>query len=281
MTAPAITETAGFSLASPRLTRVRREVNATVAVMARDITITLRSPGTLLMSLAMPLVMMGLIGGNLMQNMASGLHFEFGEFMLVGMLVNMLFMMTTMGMINLIDDTDNNFSSELLVSPVSRYSIVIGKILGSSFSAIISSLGVLVVGFAMGIELGPWQLLALLALSPLMCLAGGALAVIAMGVIKNRKAANMVVMFITMPQMFLSGVIIPIGSSSGVLFVLSRILPMTYCVDLGRAVVYAGTPSYADVVLFNPAVSLVAIAALTAVFLVIGTWLYARSEKDK
>lgn len=239
----------------PTKSRFARELNAVVAVAARDITITLKSPGTLIMSLVMPLLMMGMIGGNLMQNMAGGLGFDFGTFMLVGMLVNMLFMMTTMGMSTLVDDNDDNYSAELLVSPVSRYSIVIGKIVGSSFMAIVSCLGVLVVGLVMGITLAPWQLLALLALAPLMCLSGGALAMIVMGVIKSNKMANMAVMLITMPQMFLSGVIIPIGSSTGVLFVLSRILPMTYCVDLGRAVVYAGSPDFDSVVLFNPMVS--------------------------
>lgn len=265
----------------PTKSRFARELNAVVAVAARDITITLKSPGTLIMSLVMPLLMMGMIGGNLMQNMAGGLGFDFGTFMLVGMLVNMLFMMTTMGMSTLVDDNDDNYSAELLVSPVSRYSIVIGKIVGSSFMAIVSCLGVLVVGLVMGITLAPWQLLALLALAPLMCLSGGALAMIVMGVIKSNKMANMAVMLITMPQMFLSGVIIPIGSSTGVLFVLSRILPMTYCVDLGRAVVYAGSPDFDSVVLFNPMVSLFAIAALTVVCLIVGTFLYARSEKNR
>lgn len=265
----------------PTRTRFSRELNATVAVAARDITITLKSPGTLFTSLLMPLLMMGLIGGNLMQNMAGGLDFNFGTFMLVGMLVNMLFMMTTMGMVTLVDDSDDNYSAELLVSPVSRYSIVIGKIIGSSFMAIVSCLGVLVVGLVMGIALAPWQLLALLALAPLMCLSGGALAMIVMGVIKSNRVANIAVMLITMPQMFLSGVIIPIGNSTGVLFVLSRILPMTYCVDLGRAVVYAGSPDFNSVVLFNPMISLVAIITLTVLCLVVGTFLYARSEKNR
>ncbi len=265
----------------PTMPRFARELNGVLAVAARDITVTLRNPGALVMSLVMPLLMMGMIGGNLLQNMAGGLGFALGDFMLVGMLVMMLFMMTTMGMVSLVDDSDDNYSAELLVSPVSRYAIVVGKILGSSFTAVVCSLGVIVVGLAMGITISPWKLLALLALAPLMCLSGGALAMIVMGVIKNNKAANMAVMLITMPQMFLSGVIIPIAHSSGILLVLSRILPMTYCVDLGRAVVYAGSPEYSSVVLFDPMVSLVAIGGLAAVCLVVGTVLYARSEKNR
>jgi ABC-2 type transport system permease protein len=65
------------------------------------------------------------------------------------------------------------------------------------------------------------------------------------------------------------------------LLVLNRLMPMTYCLDLTRAVVYAGTPEYNRVVLFNPAVTLVAIISLTIAFLAIGTFMFARSETHR
>jgi ABC-2 type transport system permease protein len=160
-------------------------------------------------------------------------------------------------------------------------SIVIGKIMGSSVSAMISLAGTLIVGAVMGITLSVWQFFAILALAPLICLSGGALAMIFIGLIKNRKAANSVVMLVTMPQMFLSGAIIPINNSSGILMGISRILPMTYSLDLTRSVVYAGAPEYGSVVLFNPVLSATVIVALTVVCLAVGTFFYAKSEKSR
>jgi ABC-2 type transport system permease protein len=258
-----------------------REINAIITIAARDITITLKSPASLIMSLVMPVVMMGMLGGSIAQNMAGGLGFNFGQFMMVGMLVNMLFMTTTMGMTSLIEERETDFTQEMMVSPVSRYAIIIGKICGSSFAAIVSMIGTLAVGLVMGITLRPGQLLALLALSPLMCLSAGALTMIILGLVTNKRTANFAVIFIVMPQMFLSGAIIPINNSSGVLLVLSRILPMTYCLDLMRAVIYAGTPDYANVVLFNPAICAVCIIALTALFLLLGTFFFAKSETNR
>lgn len=258
-----------------------RELNAVITIAARDITLTLKSPGTLAMSLIMPIVMMGMLGGSLGQNMAGGLGFEYGPFMMIGMIVNMLFMTTTMNLSSLVEDRMTDFTQEMMISPVSRYSIVIGKIFGSSFGAIVGMAGTLIVGLVMGITISIGQMLAILAISPLMCLSAGALAMIIMGLIKSPKMANMAVMLFTMPQMFLSGAIIPIGNSSGVLLVLSRMMPMTYCLDLVRSVVYAGTPEYSDVVLFNPMVNFVVIAALTLICLVIGTFFFARSEKHR
>ncbi len=271
-----------LTLQQPKIkSKLLRELNAIVTIAARDITLFFKSVGTIAMSLLMPLVMMGMLGGSLKQNMAGGLDFNYGEFMLVGMLVNMLFMTTTSGVASLVEDHFTDFTQEMLISPVSRYSIVIGKIMGSSFGAIISMAGTLVVGLIMGITLSVGQMLAILALSPLMCLSAGALAMIVIGLVKNNKMANMAVMLITMPQMFLSGAIIPMNNSSGILFVISRMMPMTYCLDLVRAVVYAGTPEYGSVVLFNPAITLIAIVAITVVCLVIGTFFFARSEKNR
>ena len=261
--------------------RIFRELNTVVTVMARDILLFFKSVAAPLMSLAIPLLMMGAIGGNLAQNMAGALNFKFGPFMLVGMLVNMLFMVTSMNMTSFVDDHHTDFIQEMLVSPVSRYSLVVGKIFGSMFAAILSLAGTLIVGLIMGITLHAGQLLLILAISPLICLSSGALAMILIGLIKNKIAANMAVNLITFPQMFLSGAIIPINHSSGALFILSRLLPMTYCLDLTRAVVYAGTPEYDNVVMFNPLVNFAAIAALTTVCLVIGTFFFARSEKNR
>ena len=136
-------------------------------------------------------------------------------------------------------------------------------------------------GLIMGITLPLGKLLLILALSPLMCLTGGALALIVIGLIKNRKAANLAVNLIVMPQMFLSGAIIPINNSSGALMVFSRLMPMTYCLDLARAVIYAGTPEYDSVVMFNPMVNFAMIAVLTVGCLIIGTFFFARSEKNR
>jgi ABC-2 type transport system permease protein len=104
---------------------------------------------------------------------------------------------------------------------------------------------------------------------------------IIIGLIKDKKTANLAVMLVTMPQMFLSGVIIPINNSSGVLLILNRLMPMTYCLDLVRAVVYAGNPEYSSVVMFDPTINFVAIVVLTTFCLIIGTFFFARSEKNK
>ena len=271
-----------YTMKQPKIkSKFVRELNAVIAIFARDTTIFFKSPGAIIMSFGMPLVMMGMLGGSLAQNMTGGLNFEYGSFMMVGMLVNMLFMTTTMGMTSLVEDRMTDFTQEMMISPISRYSIVIGKICGSSFGAVVSMIGTLIVGLVMGITLHVYQLLMILALAPLICLSAGAMAISIMGLVRDNRTANIAVSLITMPQMFLSGAIIPLNNSSGILYVLSRLMPMTYCLDLMRAAVYTGSADYENVVLFNPAVSFAIIAVFTVVGLIVGTFLFARSEKNR
>ena len=249
-----------------------RELNTIIAVAAREITVFFKTPSMMIMSFMLPLLMMGMIGGNMMGIPGAE---NLGEFMLVGMLVNMLFMITAMGMTSLVDDHETDFNQEMLVAPVSRYSLVTGKIIGATFAAILSMVGTLIVGLIMNISLPIDQLLLILLISPLICFTGGAMAMILIGLIKSNKTANFAVMTITMPQMFLSGAIIPINESNMILLALSRIMPMTYCVDLVRSI------TGVEVAMFNPLINLIAIIILTVICLVIGTFFYAKSEKNR
>ena len=45
--------------------------------------------------------------------------------------------------------------------------------------------------------------------------------------------------------------------------------------------VYAGSPEYSDVVMFNPAINFAAILALTVICLIIGTFFFSRSQKNQ
>jgi len=283
-TAPAPTPPARKAVQSAKQqsqSRFAHELNAVVTVAARDILIAVKSPGMLIFSLLMPLVMMGMLGGSLGQNMAGGLGFEYSPFMMVGMVVTVLVMTTTMGITSLIQDRSEDFTQEMMIAPISRYSIVLGKIVGASVTALFQLIMVIIMSLVMGIGFTGSQLLALLAVAPLICLSAGAVGMLIVGFVKNPRMANIITMIVVMPQMFLSGAIIPIANSTGILFILSRIMPMTYCIDLTRALFYAGTPEYSQVVLFNPAINGIAIVALTIAFLVTGTWFFARSETNK
>jgi ABC-2 type transport system permease protein len=82
-------------------------------------------------------------------------------------------------------------------------------------------------------------------------------------------------------QMFLSGALIPVNKSSGVLGALAHAMPMTYLIDLLRDLVYQGAPFYSQISMYNPLLDLVIIAAISIASFVIGTFLFVRSERNR
>jgi ABC-2 type transport system permease protein len=157
----------------------------------------------------------------------------------------------------------------------------LGTIAGSAFAAYITFFFTIGVGYSIGARLSVPQFFTLLAFSPLMCLAAGSLAVVCIGFIQKTTTAGMVIMMLVMGQTFLSGALIPITQSTGIMAVVSRILPMTFCVDFMRGVFYPAGTGGAATTLHSPAFNLVIIVAFTALFLAVGTAGFVRAEKNK
>ena len=258
-----------------------REVNAVITIAMRDIVLCLKSPGKLIQCLIMPVMFLGMFGGQLSQNMGINMGFDFNTFMLVGMLVQGMFMVMGNGVTSLVEDRANDFTQEILVSPVSRYSIIIGKIAGAAFTSYLTFFFTIGVGYAISARLDISQFFILLAFSPLICLAAGALGVACIGFIKKAATASIVIMMLSMAQTFLSGALIPVNHSTGVMAVVSRLLPMTYCVDFMRGVFYQNGGLTPAVTLHTPIFNLAIIVAFTALFLIAGTAGFVRAEKNR
>jgi ABC-2 type transport system permease protein len=157
----------------------------------------------------------------------------------------------------------------------------LGKIAGAAFASYITFFFTIGVGYAIGARLSASQFLTLLAFSPLMCLAAGSLGIVCIGFIQKASTAGIVIMMLMMAQTFLSGALIPVNHSTGLMAVVSRLLPMTYCIDFMRGVFYASNAEGSSLTLHAPALNLIIIITFTAVFLTAGTAGFVRAEKNK
>ena len=144
--------------------------------------------------------------------------------------------------------------------------------------ALPQGLAILIFGFVIGVSLTWQQAMALLPVALAVAIFGGAFGMIIMANISSQRAANQVFPFIMLPQFFLAGVFSPIQVLPWYLDILSRISPMRYAVDFTRSIFYAGHPDYPKVVLQPATVNVAIIAGLFLVFIVVGTWLFVRSE---
>jgi ABC-2 type transport system permease protein len=184
-------------------------------------------------------------------------------------------------MASLLEDRQNDFAQEMFVSPVSRYSIVFGKILGESIVALTSAAPLVLFAILLRVSLTPEQILLMIPVALLGCFMGGSFGLIGMAILNDPRQANQIVGFLLLPQFFLAGVFNPITVLPWYLEFLSRISPMRYVVDMFRGIAYAGKPEYHKIVLFDPMINLVVMAVMFVVFVAAGTALFVRRETNR
>ncbi|MDL4776603.1 ABC transporter permease [Actinomadura xylanilytica] len=136
-------------------------------------------------------------------------------------------------------DREFGFLREMLVAPVSRSAIVVGKCLGGALVATVQ--GTVIVALA-GLAGVPYDPLLLLELLGLMFI--GAFALTGFGVMMAARITSMQSFFglmqmAMMPMLFLSGALYPLNGLPAWLAVLTRFNPLTYAVDPLRRAVFA------------------------------------------
>jgi ABC-2 type transport system permease protein len=281
MTAPAsaaaVVEVRAAGIRSPFL----REANATFAIAWRELLRAVKSPVSLAFTVLFPVIFMGILGGSISQNLGGALPYAYLPFMLIGMIANTMYQGTITGVTNLVEERENDFTAELFVAPISRYAVLLGKMVGSAVAAMIALVGVLAMIVVMQIPMDLGDLLRVLALTPVLALAGGSLGVFFIGFVQDPKVAGIGVALLVFPQMFLAGALIPVSGSSGVLALLAKLMPMTYSIDLARNIFYAGKPEYAAAVLNPVWLDLGVTVALFVGFLVVGTWMFVRADRNR
>ncbi len=187
----------------------------------------------------------------------------------------LLFTAMFMG-ISVIWDKEFGFMKEVLVSPVSRFTIFIGKMLGDSTAALLQGVIVFVFGFLLGIPFDPLTLL--LALPVMLLITFGLVSVgliIAsfMGSLENFGAIQT---FINLPLFFLSGALFP-TSGAGTpqwLQIASVFDPLTYGVDALRTVILGSAWTPIQPLYVNIGV----IALFDLAMIAIGTWAFSRMK---
>jgi ABC-2 type transport system permease protein len=254
----------------------------TVLVIAhRDFLKFLRDPTRIIFSFVFPVLIIGAFGGTLDSNLGASLEFDFLTFTFTGVLVQTVFMSTAQGVISLIEDRENDFSQEMFVSPVSRYAIILGKLLGETLVALPQGAGILLLGFVLDAPLTLTRILWLIPIAIAVSFFGGAFGLLVLSNLSSQRAANQVFPFIILPQWLLAGVFSPIRVLPLPLDILSRLTPLRYAVDLARGVFYRGLPDYSQVVLQSPLINLALIAGLFIAFLITGTFLFVRREQNR
>jgi ABC-2 type transport system permease protein len=268
-------------LGRPLPRRWRAELSAIAVIAHRDFVKLLRDRVRLVSELSFPLILVLLLGPALQSGFGRPSGLDLTAFVFTGVLAQTLWQSSVLGLVSLISDREEDFSQEIFVSPVSRYAIVAGKIIGEALVAMPTGLGIVVVGILIGVPLSPLVLLALVPVSLLIAIYGGAFGLLVLSNLTSQRTANQVFSFILLPQFFLAGVFNPIHDLPLPLAILSALSPLRYAVELMRNVVYGLQPGVPAPTTTPASINVAVMAASFLGFLVAGTILFVRAERNR
>jgi len=257
------------------------EASAILALAHRDFIKLLRDRQRIIADFAFPLIFIGILGATLQAGFGERAGINLMDYVFTGVLAQTVWQSSAMGLISLLADREQDFSQEIFVSPISRYSIIVGKILGESLVTLPQALAIVTFGFILQIHMSPDQLWRMALALVVVALFGGAFGVIVLANLSSQRAANQIFPFVLLPQFFLAGIFNPIQNLPLPLDILSKIAPMRYAVDLMRDAYYGGLPSSQQVQLFDATTNLAIIAAMFVAFMIVGTFLFVRAERNR
>lgn len=221
---------------------LRQDVRAVKIVLHRELIRFWRDKLRMVSGLVQPVLWLLVMGTGLSNLMATGganSGVDLRTFIFPGVCAMSVMFTAMFSAGSIVWDREFGFLREMLVAPVSRSSIVIGKCIGGALVATLQGAVILALAGLAGVPYDPALLAELLGLMFL-----GAFALTGFGVMMAARIKQMqsffgLIQMAMMPMMFLSGALYPLNGLPAWLSVLTRLNPLTYAVDPLRQAVFS------------------------------------------
>jgi ABC-2 type transport system permease protein len=230
-----------------RATRVRvprrsvaSELRAVRIVWEREVVRFATDRLRIVTALLQPLLFLFVLGTGLSRIASAGTGgLNLRTFLYPGILAMSVLFTAMFSAASIVWDREFGFLREMLVAPVSRASLVLGKCLGGATVA--TSQGVLVIALAglVDVPYSPSLILIVFVMQTLLAYTLTAFGVMIAARVKQIQSFMAVTQMLVMPLFFISGAIFPVTGLPTWLAVLNRVDPLTYAVQPMRRAVFA------------------------------------------
>ena len=189
-------------------------------------------------SFLMPLVFLAIFGAGfsrIVGNVAPGV--DFIQFVYPGIIAQTVLQSSIMSGISIVWDREFGFLKEILVAPIGRSGIVLGKAAGSAVIAIMQGLIMLILAPLVGVSLTPLTVLMLIPVLVLIAISLSGLGVLIASRMRSQQSFQIVMQIVIFPLMFLSGIFFPVNNVPTWMMIISKLNPVTYGVDAIRQII--------------------------------------------
>jgi len=219
--------------------RTSDDLRALWVVWKRELIRFRRNRMRIITSLAQPVLFLFVLGTGLSTVISTADGFNFRTFMFPGVLAMTVLFTSIFSAISIVWDREFGFLREMLVAPVHRWTLVLGKCLGGATVATIQGAIMLVLAGLVGVPYNPVMLLVLLLEMMLTAFALTAFGVMLAARISDVQSFQVITQLFVLPMFFLSGAVFPVTKLPVWLGVLSKLDPLSYAVDPLRKEVFS------------------------------------------
>jgi len=221
------------------------ETNAVYVIVTRELKKFVREKSRLISTLARPLIWLFLVGGGMSRLVSFGSGVSYIQFIFPGILGMTILFSSIFSSISIIWDKEFGLMKEMLVAPVSRFSIVIGKALSGMVISVLQTVIILMLFPFIGMEISLLSILSIIAIAALLAFCISAMGIIVATFFESFESFGAIINFIVMPMFFLSGAMYPVEKLPEILKLITRANPLTYGVDALKHAIFTDS-SIAD-----------------------------------
>lgn len=240
----------------------------------REMKTFVRAKSRVVGSLLTPLLFLAFLGfgfaGAILPGIPTGVSYL--EFLVPGMVgMTVIFSSMFAGM-SVLWDRQFGFLKEIMVTPVSRVTIVLGRIAGGSTTSVIQGVAILVISIAIGFQIaGVAGFLLSLVFMIMIAIAFIGLGLAIASRLKDMQGFGLIMNFIMFPLLFLSGALFPLENLPMAIRWIGYVNPLTYGIDgmRGSLIGVSSLPMVLD---------LVVLIAFCVAMVFLGAFLFEKSE---
>jgi ABC-2 type transport system permease protein len=223
--------------------RLADDLRAIRVVWRRELIRFMRNRARMVTSLAQPLLFLLVLGSGLARMLpSSGGRIDFRTFIFPGVLAMAVLFTSIFSAVSIVWDREFGFLREMLVAPVRRGALVIGKCLGGATVATIQGTIMLLLAGLVHVPYSPALLVVLLLEMALAALALTAIGTLIAAHTSRIESFQVIIQLLVLPMFFLSGALFPLSGLPQWLTVLTLVDPLSYAVDPMRRAVFAHIP---------------------------------------
>ncbi len=207
------------------------QVRPIYVICVREFIKFFREKSRLLGTLARPVLWLFVVGNGMNALIRPHVGFSYLQFIFPGMIGMTILFSSIFSSISIVWDREFGFMKEMLVAPISRLSIVIGKAISGTLISVAQAIIILVLTPLLGIHLTFVQLVEIVLVAVLVSFCITSLGILIAARLTSFDGFNIIMNFLVMPMLFLSGAMYPVTSMPVALRHLTQINPLTYGID--------------------------------------------------